>query len=141
MSASVGQVGVDMLMGTTHRMYSGFWNPWLLTPVGVESHPGFGMPTAYQLSQNYPNPFRFVTTLPFALPEPSRVSVEIYDLQGRMVRRIAHEAMDAGYYTVAWDGNDDSGRRAGDGVYVCRMIARPPDGQTVVRSKSMVFVE
>lgn len=141
MSGSLGQIGVEVLAGSTHTVFSGFWNPWLSSPVEVEDLHGFGMPTAYQLSQNYPNPFRAHTTVSFALPQSSRVSLEIYNLQGRMVRHLAQEAKEPGYYSVVWDGNDDVGQRAVAGVYVCRMIAQQAHGRAFAKSKSIVRVE
>ncbi len=140
-SASVGQIGVGLLEGSTHRVYSGFWNPGLFPAVGVQDQYGFGLPATYQLSQNYPNPFSSQTTVPFALPKPSHVSVEIYNLRGQMMRQIVHEAKESGYHVVNWDGRDDSGRRAGNGVYVCRMIARPSDGKAFVKSRRIVLVK
>jgi len=34
-SSSVGQAGVGVLEGTSFRVYSGFWNPWLIGQVGT----------------------------------------------------------------------------------------------------------
>jgi hypothetical protein len=140
MSASVGQIAVDLLVGSTHQVHSGFWNAWLFEAVGGQRYCSLGLPTTYQLSQNFPNPCGSKTTIPYALPTPSRVSVEIYDLRGQRVRQIVHEAKEAGYYAVTWDGRNDAGRRAGSGTYICRMIARPSDGREFIKSRKMVLV-
>jgi hypothetical protein len=140
MSASVGQIAVDLLVGSTHQVYSGFWNAGLFEALSGERYYGLGLPTTYQLCQNFPNPFGSKTTVPYALPRPSRVSVEIYDLRGQRVRQIVHEAKEPGYYAADWDGKNDAGRRAGSGTYVCRMVARPSDGGEFVKSRKMVLV-
>ena len=51
------------------------------------------------------------------------VAVEIYDVQGAVVRRLGARTMDPGWHTLAWDGRDESGRTAGAGVYFVRVSA------------------
>ncbi|HEU4726136.1 MAG TPA: FlgD immunoglobulin-like domain containing protein [Candidatus Eisenbacteria bacterium] len=43
--------------------------------------------------------------------------VALYDIHGRLVRRIAHGAFDAGYHATSWDGRDRTGRSVAAGVY------------------------
>jgi flagellar hook assembly protein FlgD len=51
------------------------------------------------------------------------VDVEIYDVRGAMVRRLAGRIMDSGWHTLDWDGRDETGWSAGAGVYFVRMAA------------------
>lgn len=67
--------------------------------------------------QNCPNPFSAGTTISFALAAPGDVAVLVYDLQGRLVRRVASEPMAAGPQSVVWDGRDSDGRPAANGIY------------------------
>ena len=80
-------------------------------------------PARFELLQNRPNPFEGGTTLRFDVPRASRVRVEVFDAQGRRVRTLADQAFAPGEHSVAWDGTDASGRRAGPGVYLYRMTA------------------
>lgn len=64
---------------------------------------GQDLPTDYLLSQNYPNPFNPVTTIQFALPESSEVSVAVYDVLGRMVSRLVQGTLSAGTHEVQFD--------------------------------------
>lgn len=89
----------------------------------VESKPLANIPTNYELSQNYPNPFNPSTTITFSLPEPSEVSLAIYDITGRQVREITNEQRDAGIHNVVWDAMDDNGLRVSSGVYYYRLQA------------------
>jgi hypothetical protein len=82
------------------------------------------IPLKYGLSQNYPNPFNPSTGIGYALPEKGRVLIEIFSPMGRRIRTLVNRDMPAGEYAAVWDGADDSGRRAGSGIYVCRMTAR-----------------
>jgi subtilisin family serine protease len=82
-----------------------------------------GPPWAARLVGNAPNPFNPRTTLTFALARPGRVELGIYDLRGRLVRRLLDSRQGAGYHSVAWDGRDASGRGVSSGPYVARLRA------------------
>jgi len=79
------------------------------------------MPTAYGLSQNYPNPFNPTTTIEFALPEASEISLEIYNLLGQKVRTLVNGYVPAGYINTSWDGMDQNGKEISSGTYIYRL--------------------
>ncbi|HEX7880699.1 MAG TPA: FG-GAP-like repeat-containing protein, partial [Candidatus Eisenbacteria bacterium] len=68
-----------------------------------------------------PNPFREGTTLSYAVGAPGRVTFDVFDAQGRRIRRLESIDRPAGQYSVAWDGRDDSGAPAESGVYYWRL--------------------
>jgi hypothetical protein len=84
---------------------------------GVSSEDG-AVPTAFSLSQNYPNPFASRTVIEYGLPEPSRVRVDVYDAVGRHVATLVDGEQGAGYHEARWDA---SGVAAG--VYLYRIQA------------------
>lgn len=88
-----------------------------LTPVG-EATPG-----AIALGQNHPNPFNPKTSIGFALPEATRVSLDIYSATGQRVARLLDAVLPAGQQQVVWNGTDDAGRAVGSGVYFYRLQA------------------
>ena len=49
------------------------------------------------------------------------VRLAIYDVQGRLVRILVDDAVDAGYHRVVWDGTDESGNEVGSGMYFYRL--------------------
>lgn len=69
----------------------------------------------------FPNPSRETTQLQLALPRAQEVSVEVFDLAGRLVRQVADGPLAAGSHQLAWDGRDAAGRRAAAGVYFARI--------------------
>jgi hypothetical protein len=79
--------------------------------------------SAYSLSQNYPNPFNPVTEISFQIPTDGAVSLEVYDVSGRLVRTLVNGHRTSGPYTERWDGKDDNGRSVATGVYFYRMKA------------------
>ena len=76
------------------------------------------IPTTYQLGQSHPNPFSPVTTLRFAVPQRSQVSLKLYDVTGREVRTLVDGEIEAGYHTARISEAGLAG-----GVYFCRMTA------------------
>ena len=70
----------------------------------------------------WPNPFQKAVSLRLTSPTPGRVSLEIFDLAGRRVRRLLSQArMPAGPSTLSWDGRDDQGALVSAGIYVARL--------------------
>ena len=70
-----------------------------------------------------PNPFNPSTTVSFTLNEQAEVALGIFDLAGRLVRRIDRGTMDVGSRSIAWDGSDGNGRRCSAGTYLLLLEA------------------
>ncbi len=75
------------------------------------------LPDEVVLLPSYPNPFKNTATIEFALPEPSRVRIVVYDTLGRQVSVLADAAYDAGHHQIPWNGFSDAGAALGSGVY------------------------
>jgi hypothetical protein len=69
-----------------------------------------------------PNPTRQATVVSFGLPEGGDVSIELYDVEGRLVRHWERKALPAGAHHVTWDGRDAGGRAVSPGIYFARMV-------------------
>jgi len=76
-----------------------------------------GVPMAFLVEQNFPNPFNPKTTIRFALPSSGRTQVNIFDVAGRHVRTLLDEDLAASSHQVTWSGDDDRGRGVSAGVY------------------------
>lgn len=72
------------------------------SPPEVAGYATPGLPIAFRIEQNYPNPFNPGTTFRFALPVPSHVVMQVYDLLGRSVAIIMDEAVPAGIHSRTW---------------------------------------
>ncbi len=82
------------------------------------------LPERSFLAANYPNPFNPQTVLSFGLTEPARTSLVIYDLSGRVVRRlVSDEDLAAGVHSYRWQGRDDGGKIVAAGTYLYRIQA------------------
>jgi hypothetical protein len=70
-----------------------------------------------------PNPFNPTTQIEFEIPAAQKVTVEIYDLRGRLVRSLVDKQYSAGTHHETWRGTDDSGNACAAGVYLVRMVS------------------
>ncbi len=78
--------------------------------------PDAGVPDAFDLAQNYPNPFRERTTIVFVMPVPDEVDLRVYDVLGREVAVLARGRWPAGRHRVVWEAG-----ALPAGVYLCRL--------------------
>jgi hypothetical protein len=79
------------------------------------------LPAAFVLSQNYPNPFNPSTTIEFSIFEGARVTLKVYNIQGRVIRTLWDSYLAPSHYSFAWDGRDYTGRQVPSGVYLYRL--------------------
>ncbi len=75
------------------------------------------VPTSFALYQNYPNPFNPTTSIKFAVPTQTNVTVSVYDLNGQLVATLMNEEKGAGYYTVSWNSKNKYGSSVSSGIY------------------------
>ncbi len=69
----------------------------------------------------WPNPFNPHTTLSFSLPAAGNISLDLFDVSGRLVRHLAGGAYSAGEHFTVWQGLDDAGKPVASGVYFSRL--------------------
>ena len=82
------------------------------------------LPTRFALAKNTPNPFNPKTVIRFEIPNPgSQVRLDIYDLKGRLVRRLVDDAYPAGRFEAVWEGRNDKGEPQSSGLFIYRMVA------------------
>ena len=75
-------------------------------------------PRTARLRVSGANPFTLRTGVRFDLARASRVTLGVYDVGGRLRRRLLENPFAApGSYSVAWDGKDDAGKAVAAGVY------------------------
>ena len=84
------------------------------------------LPRRTALGRAYPNPFNPSTTISFALAEAGPTQLEIFTVDGRLVRTLVSGSLAAGDHQAVWTGRDDAGRSVASGTYFFRLQA--PDG-------------
>ena len=74
------------------------------------------IPVKYQFNPVFPNPFNPTTTISFSIPQSGIVSLNIYDITGKLVKTLINEQLNIGYHSIDWDGTNQS-----SGMYLVRM--------------------
>lgn len=92
----------------------------------VEENKNNSQPEKFDLIQNYPNPFNGSTIIKFTVPAGltnENVSLNIYDIQGQLVKRLVSQPMSAGNYLLQWNGDNQNNITVSSGIYFCRGTA------------------
>lgn len=86
------------------------------------------MPKTYALLAPTPNPFTATTTIAYAIPDAryqmpdaGHITICVYDLTGRLVKKLVDGPKEPGYHTATWHGKDRYGSTVAGGVYFCNM--------------------
>ena len=83
-----------------------------------------------------PNPFNPQTELHYSLPQAMTAELVIYDVRGKLVRRLVTGQQPAGSHAAVWQGENESGQRVASGVYLVRFRAGP-----VVQSQRLLLLK
>ena len=120
-NGTVGQPCIGVVSNASYEIRSGIGHDIhgvLWTDVLEDFEQVSTLPSTFSLSQNYPNPFNPTTTITFALPRRSQVSLTLYNILGQTVATLVDEKLSAGEYEVTLNGNGLS-----SGVYFYRIVA------------------
>jgi len=94
--------------------------PVSLTVTGVDAE--VNLPVLHtKLNKNYPNPFNPSTKINYSLKDDGRVSLQIYNIKGQLVKTLVDERKETGNYVVTWNGKDNSRKSVASGVYFYKM--------------------
>ena len=78
----------------------------------------FSKPSGFKLNQNYPNPFNPVTSITFQIPVKAIVTLNVYNIVGKVIATLLEGEVEPGCYVRNFDGND-----LASGVYFCKLQA------------------
>jgi hypothetical protein len=150
-------IGVDLLDGDSYTPFTDSYGTrtWFgreyedeCCPVDAYLDPALTLPLAvgdappgvdFALIGNHPNPFHKGTTISFMLPRSSNVTLEVYDLLGRLVNRRPLGTLEPGLRNVSY--YDRASMHAG--VYLYRLkMNDPATGRRQAKlSGKMMFLE
>lgn len=78
------------------------------------------IPQDFIIAQNYPNPFNAETMISFTIPAKLKnnfAEINIYDIQGRLIKKIFSGDIQPGNYLVRWDGKNSTSQNVSSGIY------------------------
>lgn len=108
----------DAIDGKTLNALLKNGQPFTITDANIKSIviEGATIPTTFDLMQNYPNPFNPSTTIRYAIPEPVKVKLVVYNAVGQKVKELVNTEQEAGYYTVDFNASN-----LASGIYLIRL--------------------
>jgi len=133
--ATLGQTAAGQMAGMQFLAHIGFWQA-VSDTTGIRDAEAPGRPERLvtRLEAIAPNPCPGRAKVRYSLGAAGPVSLVVHDLAGRQVRVLVGGVRQSGHHAVEWRGEDDAGRRLGNGVYFCRLRA----GQTQVTRRLVV---
>lgn len=108
--------GTDPIGAPEESNYSFVIKP----PIGIAENV---FPKTYILYQNYPNPFVRFTSIKYALPIKSKVSLKVYNVLGRLVRTLVKREQDPGFYDIQMYPQDNANKKLAAGIYFLKFSA------------------
>jgi WD40 repeat protein len=88
--------------------------------VGITEY-GSALPVQLAISAPAPNPFTTDILLRFSVPRAGRVSINVYDITGRIVTTLVNGILESGTHEIAWQATDDKERPINSGIYFLRV--------------------
>jgi len=76
---------------------------------------------SFEVSQPLPDLFRSSTRITYTASRPCPVDIDVFDIQGRHVRRLASGLRASGTSVASWNGLDDAGLQVPAGAYLIRI--------------------
>ncbi len=74
------------------------------------------LPTRFRIVSIHPNPFNSSTTVSYSLPQSQQLTVNLYDMSGRLIETLYDDFQARGHHSVVWDS-----REFGSGIYLVRV--------------------
>ncbi|MDD5065561.1 MAG: DUF2808 domain-containing protein [bacterium] len=90
----------------------------------------------------YPNPLGKDDTqvnIKFVINKPATIVINLYDFSGRLIKKLTDEAMSEGVQTVVWDGKDNNGDEASNGVYFAKITVTAAKAKEESKVKIMLL--
>jgi len=93
------------------------------------------LPEKFSLQQNYPNPFNPRTAIPVILNKKEKIRLDIFNINGKRIRRLVDGEYGQGKHTFVWEGKDAAGRPVASGIYIYRLKT---DAQVLTKKMTLL---
>ena len=90
----------------------------------------------FRLLQNYPNPFNPTTTIEYQIPKSGNVEINIFALNGQLVRTLESTHQTPGTHTVVWNARNNDAQSVASGLYIYQV-----GFEKSILAKKMLFIK
>ena len=95
--------------------------------VGIKDDGLSAVPQSINIESVYPNPFNPQVTIQYNSSQFGTVQIQVYDLQGRLVKNLFNGLQEQGLHSISWDATSDQGQIVTSGTYLLKIS----DGSSV----------
>ncbi len=103
-------------MDNSTGIYQVWTVPIEISSVGIKDESQFVK--EFQLEQNFPNPFNYITNIQFSLTEPGFTRLTVYDLLGNEIIVLLNEQKQAGRYQLTFEAE-----QLNSGIYFYKLTS------------------
>uniref|UniRef100_A0A7C6ECK9 T9SS type A sorting domain-containing protein n=1 Tax=candidate division WOR-3 bacterium TaxID=2052148 RepID=A0A7C6ECK9_UNCW3 len=123
--STLGQTTIGIIENSNLMAFIGFWQAEIISGIQEKEHfKSQIIPVSEtRLYPPSPNPFVRTSAISYTLKNETRTLIQIYDIQGRVIRTLVNSKQKPGRYSLNWDAKDNTGRSVASGVYICRFTA------------------
>ena len=118
--------GVNWMKGWTALDQLGY----LGTITSIEESQLNNIPLAFDLKQNFPNPFNPVTRIDYSLPNSGHVKLTVYNMLGQQVATLVNYFKTTGTHSIVWNAEN-----LASGMYIYKLQA----GEQVISKKMLLM--
>jgi hypothetical protein len=93
-----------------------------ITYTGIAEKPGEHY-SNFAFGQISPNPMRTHTVIEYQLATAQRVTLDIYNVSGQLVKTLVNQHEQSGTHQVSWNSQDGRGRQVASGIYFLKLKA------------------
>jgi hypothetical protein len=101
--------------------------------LGIEDQ--FSLPKEFTVLPAFPNPFNPSTTITYGLNTDSKVSIQIFNITGRLITTLINAEQASGWHSIVWNATNQQGERIPAGLYLSKITS----GNEVKTSKLMLL--
>ena len=81
------------------------------------------IPAEFTILPAYPNPFNPTTTISYGLDSDSKVSVEIFDVSGKLISSLQNGHQSKGWHSITWNGTNNQNNQVPAGIYLSKITS------------------
>ena len=89
----------------------------------------------FELFQNYPNPFNPTTQIEYQITSAGHVEVQVFNINGELIKTLTNAELSAGKYSVCWNGKDKNNNSVASGIYIYRVMS----GNSILSKKMLLL--
>ncbi len=115
------EFGIEAMPDSMRYLFIDRLMNWAEVSQNIEDEGRSELPIALELMPSFPNPFNSAVTIAFRLPHDSGVTVEVFDISGRIVRHFDIPEAPSGPNFIRWDARTESGELLPSGTYLFRL--------------------